>query len=218
MKCFVLSLHRTGTKSTAEHLEALGLSTAHFPSRHRGEDLQEKIRGRETDLGFVARTIEPVIAKRDAVMDVPIPVLYRELFEAYPQAKFILLHRPRAAWIASVRKSAGGRELNPFEKVQYWHYLPDCPDSLDNVSDQALGVLMDKHISDVTNFFAACGPSRLGTFALGNIDCGASIARFLGRDAHDPLPRASETRVKPSRVERYRVGLKNLAPWPAAKR
>ena len=215
MKCFVLSLHRTGTKSLSELLTSLGMKTVHFPARHKRRDLQAQIVGRETDLSFVTQVIRPVIDKCNAVADVPMPVLYRELFGLYPKAKFILLNRPCADWVASVRKSAGGRKFNPFERVQYWHYFPGRPESLDDLTDGELRRMRDDHVYQVTRFFTACGPARLGQFTMGDINCGAAIAQFLGHKSHDRLPTAAEKRKILCGIERWNRNFKRIAVWPA---
>jgi len=58
-----------------------------------------------------------------AVSDVPIAVLYEQLEYAYPNSGFILTYRNPFDWVLSVRNHIGDRDLNVFEKVQYWRYL-----------------------------------------------------------------------------------------------
>jgi hypothetical protein len=50
--------------------------------------LESKIEGRETDLAHVVNVIAPVIRKNDAMTDVPILTLYRELDVRYPMRGF----------------------------------------------------------------------------------------------------------------------------------
>ena len=180
MKCFVLSLHRTGTKSTARFLASLGLSVMHWPVQYNGIDLREKIEGRERDLNFVGDVLAPVLKTYDCVADVPIPTLYRVLYERYCEAKFILLHRDVDDWIQSVRRHAGKRQLQAFERVQYWHYFPDEPASIDDLSDQQLEDMWRRHTSEIAEFFGGRAPSQLGVFDLYSPELGCAITEFLG--------------------------------------
>jgi Sulfotransferase domain len=189
MKCFIVSLHRTGTRSTIDFLSSF-LSAIHYPGKHEGEEVSEsKILGRETDLDFVADTLWPTFDAYDAVADVPTPVLYRQLCRRYPTAKFILLLRNPFDWVRSVRRHIGVRALRPFECVQYWQYLPWRPMRLsDEVDDRQLLRMNALHTAEIVEFFAHAAPANLGVFELGAEDTGRAIAAFLGVDSAAPLP------------------------------
>lgn len=190
-KCFVVSLHRCGTRSVTELFETLGLRAVHWPVRNNGFRLQPKIAGRETDRTYVLDVIEPVINKSDALTDVPIPVLYRELSERYPNAKFLLVRRRPADWIRSVRKHIGERPFRPYERVQYWHYFPSKPPALTDLSDDDLAGMCKRHVSQVTEFFANNG-APFASFDLEDAKTGAGIASFLGGCYDSPLPHVTD--------------------------
>ena len=164
------------------------LSVLQYPVRYKGTDLENKIRDREEDLEFIAETLGPALDAYDSVADVPIPVLYRQLFRQYPRAKFILLLRNPFDWVRSVRSHIGERELWPYERVQYWHYLQQRPMKLSEVDDQQLLRMNALHTAEVIEFFAQAGRQNLGVFELGAENAGRAIASFLGIDTDARLP------------------------------
>ena len=186
LKCFIISLHRTGTRSVSELLSSF-CSVLQYPVRHRGVHLESKIIGREHDLEFVAETLSPALDSYDAVSDVPIPVLYRQLLRRYPGAKFILLVRNPFDWVHSVRRHIGKRALLPYERVQYWHYLMERPMRLSDVDDRHLLRMNAQHTADVIEFFQQGPPGNLGVFEL-RPESGRAIVAFLGIDADARLP------------------------------
>jgi hypothetical protein len=110
IKCFTVSLHRTGTRSMSELLSQF-CSVLQYPVRHKEINLERAILGRECDLEFVSDTLESIFGSYESVTDVPIPVIYRQLLSRYPRAKFILLLRSPLDWVPSVRRHIGARAL-----------------------------------------------------------------------------------------------------------
>lgn len=203
-KYFILSLHRSGTRSVTELLEGFGLRIVHWPVRYNGwKQLRPKIIGRETDLDTVMDVIEPVINKNDGLSDVPVPVLYRQLDERYPNAHFILVRRNTADWIRSVRRFVGDRPFDPYECVQYWHYLPARPKSLAEISDGELAEMNARHASAVQGYFARAERTKFAAFNLENQDTGKGIAEFIGADFDTILPHITD---RPKRKRWYRRG------------
>ena len=184
MKCFILSLHRTGTRSTVQYLNSF-LSVSHYV----GKEPESKVLGRETDLEFVADVLDPVFQTYDAVADVPIPVLYQQLFHRYPTAKFILLCRNPFDWVRSVRRHVGERRLHPYERIQYWHYFTWKPLRLaGEVDDQQLLRMNAMHTAQIIDFFAEVAPHKLRIFELGSEDTGVAMGSFLGVPTRNLLP------------------------------
>jgi hypothetical protein len=188
MKCFVVSLHRCGTRSTAAFLADLGMRTRHWAVEHDGVDLQERIRGRETDIAHVTTVLEPVIESCDAVADVPIPVLYRELFARYPNAKFLLLYRDPSDWIQSVRWKLRRGDFQPYVRTQYWTYFERRPDRIGELTDAELAWMHERHRAEVTDYFSRVAPDQLGVFDLYAPDTSQQIASFLGVESVRPFP------------------------------
>jgi hypothetical protein len=188
LKCVVLSLHRSGTRSTTELLGQLGLATTHWPAYHNGIDVRPQIAGRETQLEAVYETIAPIVDDSEAVADVPFPVLYPQLHERFPAVSYILVQRDPQRWLESVRKHGAGRQFGPYERVQYWQYFPERPGTIDALADRDLLWMQEEHRTRVERFFADREPDRLRTLTLEDPDVATKIAAFLGYEEAGPLP------------------------------
>jgi hypothetical protein len=184
MKYFVVSLHRSGTLSVTDYLNRAGILAKHWPVDHDGVNLEEKIVGHETDAGFIMKVLAPVTERFDAVADVPIPVLYRELLSKYPDARFIYLYRSPFDWARSVRSHYAQAhkepEFRPFVRALYWTYFDWRPRRIDDLTDAQLIWMHCQHTANVVSFFAEAAPSQLGCFDLTDKDCGAKLAAFVG--------------------------------------
>jgi len=188
-KVFVISLHRTMTRSTDALLSMAGLETVHWPKSFQGCDLQEAVRGREEDLDAVYEVLSPVLCHYEAFGDVPFPTLFRQMARDYPEARFVLVHREPHAWARSVRGMIGGRELKPFEKVQYWSYLSRPVKNLRTVTDEDLLGVYFSHLFAVHDFFESRGElGRLCFVSIDDPEAGEKITRFLGLEQR-PFPR-----------------------------
>jgi len=186
MKCFPVSLHRTGTRSMSELLSRY-CSVLQYPVRHGGVDMESKIEGREHDLEFITDILSPALDSYDSVTDVPLPVLYRQLYSRYPKAKFILLLRNPFDWVRSVRRHLGKRAFLPYERVQYWHYLKERPLAMSDIDDQQLLRMLAQHTASIIEFFQQKAPEALGVFEL-RPESGPAIVAFLGMDGDTALP------------------------------
>jgi hypothetical protein len=187
MKAVVLSLHRSATRSTIEHLINLGLPATHYVTQSSKKEFRRAIHDRATDLDHVFAFIEPLLAGFEAVGDVPVPVLYRQFERRYPEARFILVRRDPAGWVKSVREHVGPRDFAVPEKVQYWEYFPDRPPGLRALSDAQLVRMYEEHTERVKAHFVA-RPEKLGVFEVKDRDTPQRIAAFLGIESRRPFP------------------------------
>lgn len=92
-KIFGIGLNRTGTGSLAAALRILGYKVSHWT--HHTEICQQLALNR---FDF------PFLEEYDAVLDLPIPAIYKELHQHYPNAKFIYTWRDFHSWINSHKK------------------------------------------------------------------------------------------------------------------
>jgi hypothetical protein len=96
VKIFCIGLNKTGTTSLGEALMALGFR--HLG--HRGRLMRAWIEG---DMAPIFKAAD----RHDSFDDWPWPLIYRQLFERYEQAKFILTRRHSAeAWVESLKGHA----------------------------------------------------------------------------------------------------------------
>ena len=187
-KCFILSLHRSATRSTVVFLRSLGMTTRHWPAFHDRVDLQRQIVGHESTLEYVAEVVSPVMNESDALADVPTPVLYQQFHRRFPLARFLLLLRGPFDWVHSVRKHIGDRPFSPFERVQYWHYFPAHPLGLNELTDHDLIGMHTQHTADIIAFFRRHSPSSLAVYDVSDPSLGEHIGSFLGHPGAGPFP------------------------------
>lgn len=190
MKYFIISLHRTATRSTTAFLvENLKVDAAHHPRRIGDVDLRDAVRGSEHDLEKVFQIFRPVVDAFDCLADVPFPVLYPYLDRHYAGSQFILLHRNPIAWVRSARIKTRDRELTPLEKVQYWRYLPQHPLLLSEVDDQSLLDMHERHVAEAVDYFQSRSPERFGLFNLDDRGLASSLSEFLNLKKRASFPR-----------------------------
>ena len=175
-KVFNVGLHRTGTKSVHELLLRSDVRSVHWPVLCNGINYEDLVAGRENDRPFVAATLAPLIDEVTAVSDVPIPALYDLLDAAYPNSGFIAIFRSPFDWARSVRSHVGTRDLHPFERVQYWRYLPH-PTSLREIDDATLYAMFLTHYRDLLSYFQS--RNKLLFLDLKEPDLGEKVCEFL---------------------------------------
>ena len=84
MKVFCTGLQRTGTTSLSRALRLLRLRTLDCP------------------VELFKNVDDPVVHEHDAFTDNPVPLLYRELDQRHPGARFIHTERDEEGWLRSV--------------------------------------------------------------------------------------------------------------------
>jgi hypothetical protein len=103
-KIFGVGLNKTGTYSLYKALETLGYSCYHFsvgthhpkPVSGKGSPIEEW----RTKLVRGVFNFE-FLKHYDAIVDTPIPAIYKQLDLEYPDSKFILTTRDYDSWITS---------------------------------------------------------------------------------------------------------------------
>lgn len=94
MQLICAGLSRTGTHSLADALTLLGYKTLHWAP----ERLADVVSGQTQSPDF--RRYDDV----DAVLDIPAAYFFRELLDAYPQARCILTVREPVEWFESIKR------------------------------------------------------------------------------------------------------------------
>jgi Sulfotransferase domain/N-terminal domain of galactosyltransferase len=93
-RIFGIGMHKTATTSLAAALRQLGFSTGHWESPIWARNIVNELRAWRRSLTLEANY---------AIVDMPIPYLFRELDACYKGAKFILTIRDEAAWLKSLK-------------------------------------------------------------------------------------------------------------------
>lgn len=91
-KVFIIGFQKTGTTSLEHALGLLGYRV------YGGDKNLMKFENCDALKNYIKTTLE----NWDAVQDMPWPLFYKELFELYPDANYILTTRDSKKWILSV--------------------------------------------------------------------------------------------------------------------
>lgn len=181
-KVFGIGLNKTGTTTLGTCLQLLGY-------RHLGvrRDLLQAYRASRKEAVFA------VIDRFDSFDDWPYPLMYRELAERYPDAKFVLtVRKSPEIWYASlVGHSSRSRPLKHCRKLAYGYHYPD------NARDHHLAFYR-RHNREVQEFLG----DRVRLLCWENGDSWPELCEFLGAE----LPQADFPHVNagksPSRAKK----------------
>jgi hypothetical protein len=180
---------RTGTLSLKLALEQLGFGPCHH--------MVEVFAHPETIPLWIAAADgrpdwEAIFDGYAAAVDWPTATFYRELAEAYPEAKVILTERNPESWFASTQATIFGRELPP-----------DSEDPWTVMAGKVVGELFDRRLHDkarVISVYQAHNarvrevipPERLLVYQVA--DGWAPLCAFLGVPVPDaPMPKVNST-------------------------
>ena len=146
----------------------------------------EAVRGLEHDPERVVDVLTPLIESWDALSDVPIPGLYRQLARRWPNSRFILVIREPQDWARSVQSHLRQRRLSPYNRIQYLPYLPRSVERITELGEKDLIAIHEQHTAQVKRFIhqELEHPKRLCTVDIRDGDVGERICSFLG---HPPM-------------------------------
>ena len=134
-KIFVIGFQKTGTTSLDLALQRLGYRVycvdKNLLKFKKEEDLKNYIL--------------KILKNWDAVQDMPWPLFYKELYDLYPDAKFILTKREPDDWFNSVKRFFGSIRI-PFHKNIY--HVP-CAEGY----EKEYKAIYNKHNDGVLKFF-----------------------------------------------------------------
>lgn len=176
-----VGLPKTATTSLCDALTMLGYRTIHYPPICTFEGKDVRMRWPWWMSGY------------DAMADLPAAVLYRELSERFPNARFILTLRDLDAWLGSSEKHFS-REHHEATKAQalfqdavaLYCYKYGRP----WFERDSFVATYRQHEKEVRDFFA--GSSRFLTLDIGADDGWPKLAGFLERDIPEmPFPKSN---------------------------
>lgn len=134
-KVFVIGFQKTGTTSLESALELFGY-------RVYGGDKNLMKFFDDRDLKAY---IKATLIQWDAVQDMPWPLFYKQLYDLYPDAKFILTKRNTEAWIKSVVRHFGQVRIPLHRKI---YQVPKAEGYEESYIEK-----YEKHNSEVLRFF-----------------------------------------------------------------
>ena len=147
-RVFRLGLSRTGTKSLAAALNTAGVRTQWYPSD--SATFEELLSGRYR---------LSVLEQYQAITDTPVVPFYKQFDALFPQSKFILTVRKKAAWLDSCRRHWTRPQVGPEELYRGTHqqrfgrYIDTVVDGSPNFEQARWGQVYDDHIADVKQTF-----------------------------------------------------------------
>ena len=123
---FNVSMHKVATRSIHAFIESLGYQGIHHPRWLDGCNIEAELESEGADTDRILGTIIKNWPQCDLFSDVPIPGLYREAANAYPESYFILATRDPQYWWNTLRRHWNLREkprtLDFYEYIQYAPY------------------------------------------------------------------------------------------------
>lgn len=134
-KVFVIGFQKTGTTSLEHALQYMGYRV------YGGDKNLMKFDSSNELKNYILKTLE----SWDVVQDMPWPLFYKELYELYPDAKFILTIRNTDKWIESVVKYFAGIRVPLHRKI----YNVPCAEGHEDV----YRAIYDRHNQEVEKFF-----------------------------------------------------------------
>lgn len=187
-KVFGIGFHKTGTSSLAQALRQLGYTVSGPDGVHDPDiaaNIEELTRARSADF--------------DAFQDNPWPLVYRQMDELYPTAKFVLTLRNPERWIASQVKHFG-MTTTPMRQLIYGADR-GCPEGNE---DHYVSVYT-RHNEDVREYFAGRG-DKLLVMDLGRGDGWDVLCPFLGRAVPDSsFPRENTAKARDERRKGWKA-------------
>jgi len=165
-KIFLIGFGRTGTKSMASLLKALGYSVLDLKRERIGRIKLVRL----YESGNTSMLFE-YVKKYDVVEDHPWPLLYKELFYEYPSAKFILTARSTESWIRSiVSHTINKRGPSENKRIIFGH---DSPIG----HEEKYKLIYDLHNQSVRNFFS--GSDKFLEIDVTDPHCKTYLSKFL---------------------------------------
>lgn len=106
-KVFVIGFQKTGTTSLENALKFLG---------YRVDGGDKNLMKFKTDSNL-KKYVKNKLKDFDAVQDMPWPLFYKELYDIYPEGKFILTYRDPESWIKSVVRYFASMHIPLHQKI-----------------------------------------------------------------------------------------------------
>ena len=201
-KIFCVGFHKTGTTSLYAALTTLGFKVT--------GTVGEEWRVDELERDGAKRCID-IIDDFDAAEDMPWPLFFRELDDAYPGSKFILTVRDAEDWYASLDNHFGEKATN----LNAFTYGRECARA--RYAKETWVDTYNAHNAAVREYFQA-RPDDLLEMDLASGDGWEKLCRFLEKPVPgEPFPIKNSSAKRRSfayRLKRRLLLLAGIAPHP----
>lgn len=180
-KIFGIGFHKTGTKSLASALTYLGYRVT-GPNGVANPNIASEAQ----QIAF------ELVEQYDAFQDNPWPILFRELYQRYPEARFILTVRPADAWLRSVVEHFGTKST----PMREWIYGVGSPHG----NEEIYVARYQRHNREVMDFFS----DKANCLLVLDITAGEGwekLCPFVGND----IPETSFPRVNSAGSRKLRI-------------
>lgn len=195
-KVFCIGFQKTGTSSLRDALRQAGYDVRGVFGRGLGV---EELRACYVERGLA------IASQCDAVQDMPWPLMFRQLDETFPGARFILTLREEERWYGSIL-SHFGTTHDPLQQLTYGDDAP-CPAGHEARYRQVYAA----HNRQVLDYFAA-RPDDLLVMELEKGHGWDELAAFLGLEGapRGPFVHANSSRERATLKNRIRKKLHKL--------
>ena len=199
-RVFCIGLNRTGTTTLGDACQLLGYSRLGWERTEQSFFSHRLLKAWERgDTGYLAK----VASRYQVLEDLPWPLVYQEMAEAFPDAKFVLTRRASVEqWLESQTKhTAQGKGYGMHRKIYGALTVAEDPD--------AYRTFYERHLCDVRDFFA--GTDRMTELCWEHGDGWPELCSFLGVPIPDePFPHSNPagsqpTMSKPQRPKTMRL-------------
>lgn len=189
MKVFGIGLNKTGTTTLGRALEILGFEN-HVSVN--GRLVKDWKNGDYTNIYKVAEA-------NNNFEDWPWPLVYKEMFENYPDSKFILtIRKTSEIWYKSLCKHAERIGPRKIRKRIYGYYLPQ------NHKKEHVA-FYEKHNREVIDFFAKHAPGKLLVVCFEDGHGWSELCEFLEVDVPEvDFPVLNKATDKSNEVKKHK--------------
>ncbi|MDE1901203.1 MAG: hypothetical protein KGI37_06115 [Alphaproteobacteria bacterium] len=178
-RIFGVGMHKTATTSLAAALGILGYDTAHWESPRWAFRIHREM---------TAQGRSPMLERHYALCDLPMPLHFKALDNAYPGSKFILTTRDEEPWLQSVRNH-WQRYRKKWDRDGYSHKIHEALYGRTDFDEDVFRARYRAHNEAVMKHFMG----RPGDLVVMNMDREAGwpeLCRLLGRAMPgQPYPR-----------------------------
>lgn len=151
MKIMCVSLGRNGTQSLTSFIRQQGFSATHF---YQFDQLS--LGDFSEDADGIMKHFES-LPYTDAHVDIPTCLVFDQVYDKFPDAKYINITRPSDDWLASMLKMNRlmGHEGDPFifEEAYCNFYSNTGKNKIQDLTTDEFLFIREKHLERVSDFF-----------------------------------------------------------------